>query len=264
MNLTALLDRLHRPEHTGSNRCLPCTVVNLAIVVLVGGVIGRKNRPGGLLAVTVGAGLVTLRGYIVPGTPLFAPRLVAPLPIDFGHTDRPDDSLSDSEESLAEETDPEAVLEELVVAGVIDSDGESLFLDEAFRDEWEDRMTSLRTADDTTLLERIEAACPGDVEGERYNDRIFLTGAREIRTSRPIAIAETAAIETLVGREFPESLRAQAATPLRNFLQVCPGCGGSVEETTVGSCCGGSSSPHKRPEQPVLACRDCRSVVVEL
>jgi hypothetical protein len=103
-----------------------------------------------------------------------------------------------------------------------------------------------------------------DVDGERYGDRIFLSAPREVRTSRPIAIAETAAIESLVVWGFPEGLRAQAATPLRNFLEVCPGCGGTVEETTLRKCCGGPSSPDETPEDPVLACEDCGSVLVDL
>jgi hypothetical protein len=276
MTVSDLLDRLARPEYTGRDRCLPCTVVNLAIVGLAAVLLGRKRRALGLLAAAVGVTLVALRGYVVPGTPRFAPRLVAPLPFDFGHADERRDSLSgsgedesrsdpdDTPDALAADADPEAVLSELVAAGVIDSDGEELLLDDSFRADWTDRIESLRDADDEAFLYRVVAATPSATGGETVHDRVFLDGDRETQTSRAIATAEAAAVETLEEWGLAEQYRAPAATPLRTFLDTCPSCGGRIVETTVRNCCGGPGGIRADPEQPVLACEDCDTVLVDL
>jgi len=80
-----MFGRLRRPEYTGENRCLPCTVVNsLTAVVLAGGVAGSLVTAGGTgtsVALAVGgsvlavsAALIYLRGYLVPGTPALTKR----------------------------------------------------------------------------------------------------------------------------------------------------------------------------------------------
>ena len=267
MTFSTLLEPLRRPEYTGENRCLPCTLLNLALVVLAAAFAGTRHRLAGALTLGAGVSLVALRGYVVPGTPWFAPRLVEALGIDFDHPDPPGDPLVDADappDSLGADLDPAEILQALLAAGVVAEDGPDLVLDEEFRAEWQRRMAELRTAADEELLDRVAAACPQDVEGHRHDDRILLAGDRDIRTSRPVAIAETAAIETLASYDVPEPVRAPAATPLRTFLERCPRCGSRVEETTIQNCCGGPGSAYANPEQPVLACEDCEAVVVEL
>lgn len=83
------------PEHTGENRCLACTLVNAVGVAIVAGLLSHRRRSLGLLAALVGGTAIWLRGYVLPGTPRFAPRIVEPLPIDIG-PDHPDDLDSDS------------------------------------------------------------------------------------------------------------------------------------------------------------------------
>jgi hypothetical protein len=84
-----------KPEHTGENRCLPCTLVNAVGVALIAGALSRRRRSLGLLAALLGGAAIWLRGYVIPGTPGFAPRLVEPLPIDIG-PHHPDDLGSGS------------------------------------------------------------------------------------------------------------------------------------------------------------------------
>lgn len=74
-----LIDALRRPEYVGENRCLPCTVVNVAIAVAGSALIGARSRRrrGGLLALGALAGslaAIYLRGYLVPGTPWLTKR----------------------------------------------------------------------------------------------------------------------------------------------------------------------------------------------
>ncbi|MEF8852507.1 MAG: hypothetical protein V5A44_09875 [Haloarculaceae archaeon] len=263
----APVDWVRRPEYTGPNRCWPCTVLNLGIVAATGALAFRWGIPASLTVVGVGLALVALRGYVVPGTPRFAPRLVAGLPVAFGHADRSLDALGDAHRPADGPTDDRgavAVLEALVEAGVLTDAGEDLFLDEAFREAWTERMAGLRTADDETLLGRVADACPADVEGQRHGDRVILAGERDVRTSRAVAIVETAAVETLGEWGVDGPTAARAAAPLRTFLRTCPACGGRVRETTRRNCCGGPGSVYGTPEQSVLACEECATVVVEL
>ncbi|WP_436346264.1 hypothetical protein [Natronorubrum sp. FCH18a] len=69
---------LKQPEYTGENRCEPCTILNLAIAAVVGSLVARKTKLGGLAAVGVSIGLIYLRGYLVPGTPTLTKRYLPP------------------------------------------------------------------------------------------------------------------------------------------------------------------------------------------
>ncbi|MDF9747762.1 hypothetical protein [Natrinema salsiterrestre] len=73
-----VVDDLKQPEYTGENRCEPCTVLNLAIAAVVGSLVARKSRLGGLLAIAVSVALIYLRGYLVPGTPTLTKRYLPP------------------------------------------------------------------------------------------------------------------------------------------------------------------------------------------
>lgn len=256
-SLRRTADRLRRPEYTGEHRCLPCTVLNTAIVGVAATALSRRNRPLGVLALAVGVALVSLRGYVVPGTPRFAPALVDPLPVAFGH-DSPDGVESGS---LTGDTDPEAMMRALVEAGVIEPDAEQLYLDDAFRTAWEERMAELRELSGERLAARTAAASHDPVEGEFHEGRVLLAGDRDAWLSPAIAIAETAAVETLADRGLSHELRVQAAEPLRTFLRTCPVCGGRVTDTTLRNCCGGPGSVSGNPERPVRACADCDAVV---
>ncbi len=81
--LAEIADIIRRPEHTGERRCWPCTVVNVVLVLGAAVAVARRRRLAALPVLLVGAALVYLRGYVVPGTPWFAPRLVAALPLPY-------------------------------------------------------------------------------------------------------------------------------------------------------------------------------------
>ncbi|WP_135365327.1 hypothetical protein [Halosimplex halophilum] len=94
--LGSLVTRLRRPEYTGENRCLPCTVLNVGIASVGATLLGAwlvaagyrtaaVAVPTGVLAVSLAA--IWLRGYLVPGTPTLTKRyLPAPVLAAFGKT----------------------------------------------------------------------------------------------------------------------------------------------------------------------------------
>jgi len=252
------LPELRRPAYTGENRCWPCTVLNAALVVGLAAGLSLYSYPLAAIVLAGGILLVALRGYVVPGTPRFAPKLLAPLPVEFGHAaEVPSGTLGGD---ASHETDPEAVVGTLVEHGVLRAEGGQLYLDESFRAAWEDRQAALRTAPDGEVAARAAAAAGGDAEARFHGDRLLVAGGRDVWLSRAVAIAETAAVETLAEWDVPERVRAPAAQPLRTFLAVCPVCGGQVRETTLQNCCGGSGSVYENPERAALACVDCEAV----
>ena len=284
------LDALRRPAYTGENRCWPCAAVNLLLVAVVAAIAGSLRAPLAPVVLLGGGLLVYLRGYVVPGTPRFAPRLVDPLPVDVGPEkpvgsdsiadgvdpansgtpvnggESPDEEDSPGEEDSAEESatmDPEAVIATLSGAGVLVADGDDLSPTDAYRESFEARMADLRSLTETELAERAAAAAAGAPTAEVHGDRILLVGDRDVRLSRAVAIAETAAVETLAGFDVPPAVRTAAAEPLRTLVRTCPVCGGDVSETTLRLCCGVSGGTHKRPDRPVLACESCDTVVFE-
>ncbi|MBV0901366.1 hypothetical protein [Haloarcula salina] len=256
--LSSATDSLVRPEYTGENRCWPCTVLNVAILVLAVAAVAWLSPPAGAALALVGLALITSRGYVVPYTPRIGPAVVARLPIDAGHAgpETPPTEGGDDVSAVASGADGEAVLGALIDAGIVHGEAE-IRLDDDFRAAWRDRMTELRDAD---LEAALEAAVP-NVSAERYTwqgdpwyslDRADLDRPSST-LSRPVALADVAAIETLTGYGLSRPVACQAARPLRQFLSACPACDSAL---TVGndSCCGGFG-----PDGPteVLACESC-------
>jgi len=252
-----VIDRLRRPAYIGANRCWPCTAINLVVVVLLAGVAGLLFAPLGPLVLLGGGVLVYLRGYVVPGTPEFAPRIVAHLPFDVGP------SKHVESDSIAESVDPERLLGTLVEAEVMEERGDELRLTEPYREAFEARMTDLRALSEPALAERAASVAAGNPTGEVHGNRILLDGDRDVWLSRAVAIAETAAVGTLAEFDVPAELRAPAAEPLRTFVRTCPVCAGDVSETTLKNCCGGPGTSHRKPHRPVLACEECSTVIHE-
>lgn len=252
----SVIDTLRRPEYVGANRCWPCTVVNAAIVGLAGLVLAVVSLPVALLAVVVGAVLIALRGYVVPYTPEFAPRLVARLPVDFG-PEKAADGGRTSESIADEEMDGERLLGELFEAGVLVGQ-QDLAPAADFLDDWEAEMARLRDHSDDDLAAAVATRVPGEYTGRIEDGWLHLeSGEESILLSRTFAIAEGAAVAVLTDRGVDEAVAVAAARPLRMFAETCPACGGPVVETTVGACCGGTSGVYDSPETAVLACEDC-------
>jgi len=70
-----LLARLRQPAYTGENRCLPCTVLNIAIAgTLAVGAALLATPLAGAVVLVASLSAIYLRGYLVPGTPELTKR----------------------------------------------------------------------------------------------------------------------------------------------------------------------------------------------
>lgn len=278
--MQSLSDRLRNPSHTGERRCWPCTVTNVVLLLLACAGLARRRSRVFAAALGVGGGIaIALRGYLVPYTPQFAPRLVSWLPGDIFHADaNANEGLDapDSSGSLGggpDEETGEEVLAALLDRGVVVADGETVYLAEDFREAWRAEIRDLRERDGRSLADALRTAAPeGSVidvveqDSGQFGDsrRWFVISdgsddpARERWLTRPVTIAETAAVRTLTERtDLGATRRAQAAGPLRTFLESCPVCDGPVEEMTAVECCGGPGGTQADAPDEVLACGDC-------
>lgn len=271
------LSRVARKEHTGENRCWPCTALNLCLVGIGGVAAAAAASTGvGLVVAAVGCAVVWLRGYLLPYTPTVAPRLAARLPRDPFHAARnrdrsraPDggtDSLADATGANGSDADGEAVLGSLVDAGVVRPEGEALELDPAFERRWGDETAALRATSLDELaaatLDATPAASAVDTFERRDRTYVILSDgsgdpAAESWLRRPVAIGETAAARALAEAGVPAGRRAAAAHSLGLFLTACPACGGDVTERLAGGCCGPPPTGPDGDPLRALVCADC-------
>lgn len=253
----AVTDRFRQPEYTGANRCLPCTVLNVATalaIAAVASVVATLLVGGVVLAVSVS--VIWLRGYLVPGTPELTRRYLPDRVLRlFGKaTELPDPG---------ETVDVEGYL---LDAGVLrETPGaEELELADGFATEWAERLDD---ADEDT------AAAAGDVLDlddpgveERDGATVVTDGglAAADWPSRAALLADLGAVPALAARD-PEwedrgrEEQGRILAGLRLFVDTCPDCGGSPElgEATVESCC-------RRAAVYTYACPDCGARLLEI
>lgn len=270
--MAADLDRIRQPEYIGENRCIPCTLVNVAIAVVLAAVVAGAGVTAGLTAIGAGAAgallvaslaAIYLRGYLVPGTPTLTKRYLPERVLarfDKAELDEPTD-----ESVASEDVDPE---ETLLAGGVVApcEDVDDLCLDSTFRAGWREAM-GMDAGDRRSAL-----AAQLDVDADEL--RIDEHGAAFVAyhdgyrvgqwESRAALVADLAAAETLPAwvdewDDLSVGARSQLLAGLRIFLEECPDCGGEVTagRETVESCC-------RSREVVAAGCRDCDARLLEV
>lgn len=264
-----------RPEYTGENRCVPCTVVNTLIAVVLAVALALVVPLDATASVAIGAGvlgcsvaIIALRGYLVPGTPALTKRYFpAWLLRSFDHP----------EEMTTVDIDPAEVLQS--ADAVTDCENvDDLCLTAEFRQAWRAQIDRYRDSDATRthlaeVLEIPEQSLefethgsafvamadggqrPGDDNGSRRR-----VGQWE---SEGAFLADVAGARLLSEgfagwSQLTPRQRGSVLNGLRIFLNSCPTCNGTVTfgEETVESCC---------RSRAVLAvtCEECGSRLFE-
>jgi len=253
-----------KPEYTGENRCMPCTIVNTAIALVLGVVVSaaaaragattvKGSAVAGAAVVFVSLALIYFRGYLIPGTPTLTKRyLPARVLRWFGKEPTAGTGLADSDtvesEDAIQQVDPEAALQ---AAGALEpcADREDLCLTDEFRAAWNAETETVREQGTSAvdIAERLSLPL-ADAEIEEHDEaRTLKDGERRVGRwpSEAALVADSAAAALLAERygDWPDlspTAKGQLLNGLRLFLEDCPTGEGGVEfgEETVESCCG--------------------------
>ena len=247
------LSRWKHPDYTGTNRCLPCTVINvvLAAVFAVAAVTALsavgvlRSDSGAAAAGTVLLGcsilVVYVRGYLVPGTPELTKRYFPRWLLSaFGKTPSADGSGFDPDT-------------ELRAAGLVADDGDDLRVRPSFERAWRVAMDDIGDSAipvEGEITQRLSALAGLEADGLELVD-----GPRSFRAwygdeliasweSRAACIADVAAADVVPEYDpewgdRPLAVRAEFLGALRLFLERCPVCEGAVTlaHEVVSSCC---------------------------
>jgi len=240
------LSRLRQPAYTGANRCLPCTIFNVAIAVVGAAGIAAVTAPSvGAIALCGALGAIWLRGYLVPGTPEFTKRYFPPRVLAlFGKG--PDGVKAEALDGEA--IDPEAYLFDADVL-VETPDGRDFAFGPEFLTAWRAAIDSNGTDEATDLtalstLTGIEKAALS-IDWRGGVGFAFADGERIGHwESRAAFRADAAADRVLTDyredwADRPLGERSTILGALRLFVDECPTCAGPValEERVVESCC---------------------------
>lgn len=251
---SGLLDRLHQPEYTGENRCLPCTVVNTILTLIFAGVCAVAGTllvgPGlgflaGFVILVVGLFAITVRGYLIPGTPELTKRYLPDRVLAaFGK-----DPVLEHHEPV-DAGDGHIDLESaLVSVGAIEDceESEDLCLTPDVREAWERELQALESDPDReTLLSLLGI----DVEAVTFQEygsafrahadgRVVGTWESEAAFLADLAAARVFADYYPGWETLEPTVRGQLLNGLRLFVETCPKCGGTPTfgADTVESCC---------------------------
>lgn len=263
------LDRLRQPAYTGENRCVPCTVVNVAIAAVVSALVAVLSIVAGAVVLVASLLAIYVRGYLVPGTPTLTARYLPDTVLTrFGKD--PEREPVDVEEfeviqRLENERENGVVPREFVVnVGAVRA-GEQRRLDPDFADAVSDRVADL--AGDPIPQASIADLFDADADDVTALDREYPAYEVGIRVRKwPASLAfrtDVATHEALVAWDdrwvdVPLSQRVDMLQHLRSLWERCPACGGVIEQSgeTFESCCYSA-------EVLILACRDCDERLLE-
>lgn len=275
----SVLDRLRQPEHTGENRCVPCTAVNVVLALAGSLLVSVLWVPAAAVAFVAALAVIWLRGYLVPGTPALTRRhLPDRVLAAFGKTATPARDRTESWETVervererTESVDAEAYLRELDVVTTPEDadDGAEVRLAEGF-------VADHGEAVDADREEPRDAAVVADMfdlepDEVAFEDRPYPAVRVGVRIRKwpgeAALLADVAAHEVLADRSadadrawpsLPMEQRQSILESLRRLSETCPACGGPVARTeeTVESCCASG-------EVIARICEDCDARLAE-
>jgi len=147
----------------------------VVLALVTGAVAVGVGPPLGLVVGGLGLAAIWLRGYFVPFTPRFAPRVVDSLPVPDVFSGRPSEPASFADPSNVE---GEQVVTALVENGVLVPDADELLLDPDFEDLWRAEMDRLASLSPETLAAEATAVTGiGDASAVENNGQSWLAVA---------------------------------------------------------------------------------------
>jgi hypothetical protein len=256
------IESIQDPRYTGTNRCLPCTIVNAAIGILLAAIAAVESLylAGGVLGISAVA--IGLRGYLIPGTPTLTKRYMpervlrwfGKQPTNTERNGRPTGDASDLDAESnsppsgdASDLDTEDVLLSANVLRVCD-DGADLCLTERARKRWNaeiDSYDGVTASELSLMLPGVDAHSSVDLTEDQTGVELTCDGTWVGHWPSEAALCAdvtgSAVLDAHLSEweEFNAQERAQLLTGLRLFVPKCPTTGSAVSmsDKTVPSCC---------------------------
>lgn len=272
----SLLDWLRSSDHTGDNRCLPCTTANVLIAAAASAIVAVAGsiELGALSFVGAGA-VIGVRGYLVPGTPVLTERLLPDrvlaafekgptAPDSAGDDTRAADASGGRQKRIASASDPTQFLAD---RGVVEpcERRQGQCLAGAFADRLREQTERRDDVVDNDAVAALFGAAPDTVEVEYGDHPEVSVGYRhQIWPSRAALVADVAGHEALAGHvdgwaSVPREQRLAVLRSLRSYQERCPRCGGPVSRSSspAESCC-------RSYDVVTVGCVDCGDALLEL
>jgi len=253
-----LLTQFRHPEYTGENRCLPCTVINLALATALTGVMALVSLPAAVVVAVVSIASIYVRGYLVPGTPELTKRYLPERVLAwFGKSTSPA-ATSDVDFDVFSFLDRAAV--------VVDGDD-----DIALVPTFQSRLEAVALDINTDAAMTTASADLLDVDADRLS---FVSSGSSWRVllddsilgqweSKAAFVADLAAHRALSEwtdewESVPGGARGRTLSAIRACLETCPVCAGEIRLGTesVRSCC-------REYEVVAATCLDCNARLFE-
>lgn len=260
----SFVDWLHQPEHTGENRCTPCTVVNITIATGASVLAALSSTVLGAGVFVFSLATIYFRGYLVPGTPTLTKQYLPNRVLKWFDKDT---TASVTDETV--EIDPERIL---LDADAVEpcQEGTDLCLTPTFREAWQERICSVRAHDPSGDHLTSVLGIPSEnnrVTFDQYGDAFVASTDDAVIgqwSSQAAVIADAGAATELSERspvwaDLTPAEIARTLMSLRIFLETCPACDGSVhvEQEVVESCC-------RSYDVVASVCQDCDARLFEM
>lgn len=268
------IDWIHQPQYTGENRCTPCTIVNLLMAVLFAFGIEKINSIIGAVSFGLFVFLISLRGYLLPGTPRLTERYLPSIILELFEKDAKSSKVSSSSNPLASRRDSDEsvdLTQILSSAEVIRPCEQSndLCLNPKFHSDWQRRIDTIIDVEGKQRRELASIICADaeDLQFVETDDGLLVTANdswRSIWPSRSALVADVAAEKLVRMRvdgwtNMSQQDRGTVLAGLRTFLDQCPQCAGELSMDIVRrsiSCC-------QTQRYAVLECTACQARLIE-
>ncbi len=262
MSQSPLFDRLRRPEHTGENRCLPCTVLNLVVAVALAGGLAVVSIELAVGVFVLSALAIYLRGYLVPYTPALTAKYLPVRVLEaFGKEPTPTEATRETVEkhrhNRENTVDTEAFLRDHDI--VTSEPSGDVRLTDAFERQVNEELAAIQatTLDAETVAELFDAD-PSEVTDTGRDYPAYEVGIRIRKWPSNVALQTDIATHRALAdwtdrwESVPVEQRQDILTTLRTCRTDCPACGGPLAESseTVDSCC-------VNIEKYAFRCEDC-------
>lgn len=240
--LAGFIGWVRQPAYTGDNRCLPCTILNGIITVVLAVVLGWVWVPAGVTMLVLGVAAITLRGYLIPGTPTLTRRYLPPRVAAWFGKDEPDRSIPA----------PVDMGKFLVEKGIIEPGQADLRLTDTFGEtvsSMADRTSDPSLEEVASLFDATSKELSVITEDPPQFDVAGIHYRWPSEAGLVVDLALDAALETHVDHwsDYGTNFRVSVIETLRPFITECPVCGGPVEltpdagaspetETLAGAC----------------------------